>query len=239
MEKITGYVSSFQTLGAVDGPGIRFVVFLQGCPLRCVCCHNPETQSMSGGNLYSAEDIVQKAKRYKDYFGDTGGITLSGGDPLAQPEFAAEILRLCKQNSINTCLDTSGYALNDKIKEVLKYTDLVLLDIKYTNENSYLKYAGCKMSAVIQFLEYLQQQQIPVWIRQVIIPGLNDNEENISALREIVGRYKCVKKTELLPFRKLCETKYDNMGRPFPLKGTPEPTDEKMRELQNILNRTN
>jgi len=235
MGKDNGYVSSIQTLGAVDGPGVRFVVFMQGCPLKCVCCHNPETQSLTGGTLYSAKEIAEKAKRYKEYFGDTGGITLSGGDPLCQPEFAAEILRLCKENGINTCLDTSGYILNDKVKEILKYTDLILLDIKYTDEDSYMKYAGCKLSAVMEFLEVIEEKQIPVWIRQVTIPTLNDNAQNINALREITGRYKCIKKTELLPFKKLCEMKYENLGRPFPLKDIPEPTPAKMQELNNIL----
>lgn len=239
MEEVKGYVSSIQTLGAADGPGVRFVVFIQGCPLKCVCCHNPETQSMTGGTLYSAEEIVEKAKRYKEYFGNTGGITLSGGDPLCQPEFAAEIFRLCLENSINTCLDTSGYILNDKIKEVLEYTDLVLLDIKYTDENSYIKYAGCKMSVVMEFLRFLEEKQIPVWLRQVIIPTLNDNNQNIEALRQISGSYKCVKKTELLPFKKLCEMKYENMGRPFPLKDVPEPSMEKMQELNSILYQNN
>lgn len=232
---ISGYINSFQTLGAVDGPGVRFVAFFQGCPLRCVCCHNPETQSIAGGVEYTAEEIVAKAIRYKEYFGKEGGITLSGGEPLVQPEFAAAIFRGCKEKGIHTCLDTSGYRLDYNTKEVLKYTDLVLLDVKYTDNDSYLKYAGCEMSAPLKFLDYLEKMKIPVWIRQVIIPGLNDTKENIERLKVLIPKYSCIQKTELLPFRKMCEMKYEKMGLEFPLKDTPEPTKETMEKLKTIL----
>ncbi len=233
---IKGRVSSFQSLGAVDGPGVRFVVFFKGCPLNCLCCHNPETKAFDGGEEFTAEEIVNKALRYKEYFGEKGGITLSGGEPVAQPEFAAEIFRLCKENGIHTCLDTSGYALNDKVKELLRHTDLVLLDIKYTNEADYLKNAGMHYGDALDFLEYLKAQNIPVWIRQVIIPTLNDSKENIFKLREIVKNHPNTEKTELLPFRKLCQTKYDDLKIEFPLKNIPEPTKEKIEELRQILN---
>lgn len=233
---IKGRVSSFQSLGAVDGPGVRFVVFFKGCPLNCLCCHNPETKPFDGGVEFTAEEIVKKALRYKEYFGEKGGITLSGGEPIAQPEFAAEIFKLCKENGIHTCLDTSGYALNDKVKELLRHTDLVLLDIKYTNEADYLRNAGMHCGDALKFLEYLKAQNIPVWIRQVIIPTLNDSKENIFKLREIVKNHPNIEKTELLPFRKLCQTKYDDLKIEFPLKNIPEPTKEKIEELSQILN---
>lgn len=233
---IKGRVSSFQSLGAVDGPGVRFVVFFKGCPLNCLCCHNPETKPFDGGKEFTAEEIVKKALRYKEYFGEKGGITLSGGEPIAQPEFAAEIFKLCKENGIHTCLDTSGYALNDKVKELLRHTDLVLLDIKYTNEADYLRNAGMHCGDALKFLEYLKAQNIPVWIRQVIIPTLNDSKENIFKLREIVKNHPNIEKTELLPFRKLCQTKYDDLKIEFPLKNIPEPTKEKIEELRQILN---
>ena len=239
MKQAEGFVNSIQTLGAVDGPGVRFAVFLQGCPLRCVCCHNPETQSMNGGTKYSALEIAEKVKKYKNYFGNDGGITVSGGEPLCQPEFVGEIFKICHENGINTCLDTSGAVFNEKVKELLNHTDLVLLDIKYTDNESYLKNAGCDMNRVISFLEYLEGKGIDTWIRQVIIPGLNDTEENIERLATITKRYKCIKKTELLPFKKLCEMKYESMGRVFPLKDTPEPTPVKMAELEKILNQKN
>ncbi len=232
---ITGKISSFQSLGAVDGPGVRFVVFFQGCPLKCVCCHNPETQEINGGTEYSSKEIAEKVARYKEYFGKDGGVTLSGGEPLVQPEFATEILKECKSKGIHTCIDTSGYRLDERVKELLKYTDLVLLDIKYTNNEDYIKFAGCEMEAPIKFLDYLQQINKPVWVRQVIIPNLNDNGENIKKLKAITSKYSCIEKIELLPFRKMCEMKYEKMEIPFPLKRTPEPTKEKMAELEKLL----
>ncbi len=233
---IKGNINSFQSLGAVDGPGIRFVVFFKGCPLNCLCCHNPETKDFGGGQEFSAREIVDKALKYREYFGKEGGITLSGGEPISQPKFAKEIFKLCKKEGIHTCLDTSGYTLNDDIKELLSYTDLVLFDIKYTNAEDYCKNAGADLSEVLKFLDYLKEKNIPVWIRQVIIPTLNDTKENILKLREIVLKYPNVEKTELLPFRKLCITKYDSMKIEFPLKDIPEPPVSKMEELKGILN---
>lgn len=232
---IKGKISSFQSLGAVDGPGVRFVAFLKGCPLNCVCCHNPETKSFSGGEEYTALEIVEKAKRYKEYFGENGGITLSGGEPIAQSLFSAEIFSLCRKENIHTCLDTSGCYLNDDVKKLLSFTDLVMLDIKYTNNEDYQKYAGCKLNEVLEFLDYLNSKSIPTWIRQVIIPNLNDSEENIIKLKEIVSKYSCIEKVELLPFRKICETKYEELNIEFPLKNTPEPEKEKMDKLKSML----
>ncbi len=232
---VKGRVNSFQSLGAVDGPGVRFVVFFKGCPLSCLCCHNPEIKAFEGGEEFTAEEILEKAVRYKEYFGEKGGITLSGGEPISQPEFAAQIFKLCKEIGIHTCLDTSGYTLNSDIKELLRYTDLVLLDIKYTNEADYRKNAGAEFSEVLRFLEYLSEQNIPTWIRQVIIPTLNDSEENILKLREIVKKYPNIEKTELLPFKKLCQTKYDDLKIDFPLKDIPEPKREEMEKLKNLL----
>ena len=234
--ELKGYINSIQTLGAVDGPGVRFVVFMQGCPLRCVCCHNPETHKIGEGKRYTPKEIAEKAEKYKEYFGESGGITLSGGEPLLQPEFAAELFRLCREKGINTCLDTSGCVYNETVDKLLDYCDLVLLDIKYTNEQDYKKYAGCEYNSVLDFLKILNGKGIPTWLRQVIIPDLNDTEDNIKKLKEIAISHKCVQKTELLPFKKICETKYNNMGLDFPLKDTPQPTTELMRKLNSILN---
>ena len=140
---MNGRIHSFQSLGTVDGPGVRFVAFLQGCPLRCKCCHNPDTWEFGNGTEYTAEEIVKRALRYKEYYGETGGITLSGGEPLMQPLFAAEIFRLSKESGLNTCPDTSGCILNDAVKDLLQYTDRVLLDIKYTNDADYRENVGC------------------------------------------------------------------------------------------------
>lgn len=235
-ENITGYINSIQTLGTVDGPGVRFVAFMQGCNLRCGCCHNPETHSLSGGTEYTASELFKKACRYKAYFGKDGGVTLSGGEPLLQPEFAKEFFSLCHENNINTCLDTSGSVLNDTIKQLLSHTDRVLLDIKYTDNEMYKKYAGCEISTPLRFLEYLNESQIPVTLRQVIIKSLNDNETNIKALAEIINKHSCIDKVELLPFKKICETKYKEMKIPFPFAHIPATPPHVTEDLLSLLN---
>ena len=230
-----GKIHSFQSLGTVDGPGIRFVVFFQGCHLRCKCCHNPDTWSFSEGMDYTAEEIVNRVLRYREYFGNEGGITLSGGEPLLQADFAYEIFNLCHQNGINTCLDTSGSILNDTVKALLKETDRVLLDIKYTNETQYRENVGCTMQSALDFLDYLYQENIPVTIRQVIIPTVNDTEENMRELKKIISKYPNIDKTELLPFRKICQTKYDNMKIEFPFGHLPAATKAQTDHLMKIL----
>ena len=232
---MTGRVHSIQSLGTVDGPGVRFVVFFQGCNLRCKCCHNPDTWDMAGGKEYTADEIVQKAVRFKEYFGREGGITLSGGEPLLQPEFAKEIFEKCRENGINTCLDTSGSVLNQKVKDLLEVTDRVLLDYKYTDDASYRENAGCGIDTVNAFLKYLQEKSIPVTLRQVIIPAVNDGEENIKRLKEVVKSHSCIDKTELLPFRKICAVKYESMGIPFPFGEMDVPSDALMDSLNALL----
>lgn len=231
-----GIVHSIQSLGTVDGPGIRFVVFLMGCNLRCGCCHNPDTWELANEKTFTAEEIVNKAKRYKEYFGEKGGITVSGGEPLLQAEFVKEIFTLCKGQGINTCLDTSGSILNDEVKSLLEVTDRVLLDIKYTNDEDYQKYVGCSLSAPMEFLDYLEAEKIPTTLRQVIITTLNDNEENILKLKDIKATHPTADKIELLPFRKICQVKYDNMGIKFPFAHIPEPSGELMKSLNALLN---
>ena len=235
MSKKKGFVHSFQSLGTVDGPGIRFVVFLKGCNLRCGCCHNPDTFEMQDGQEFTAEEIVAKVIRFKEYFGKKGGITVSGGEPLLQAEFVKELFTLCKEQGINTCLDTSGSILNDDVKSLLEVTDRVLLDIKYTNDEDYQKYVGCSLSAPMEFLDYLKTEKIPTTVRQVIIPTLNDNEENILKLKEITAAHPNVDKVELLPFRKICQVKYDNMGIEFPFAHLPEPSNDLITKLYSII----
>ena len=230
-----GILSSIQTLGALDGPGVRFVGFLQGCNLRCGCCHNPETWEIGKGEEITPEKLIGKAERYREYFGDEGGITLSGGEPLLQAKFAAETFQLAKQKGINTCLDTSGSIINKEVLYLLDFTDIVLLDIKYTTDELYKEYAGCSIEKPLEFLRILNDKNIPVILRQVIIPSLNDNEENIKALSAIAKKYPNVKKIELLPFKKLCYTKYENLNIPFRFGDLPEPSKEKMQELKNLL----
>ncbi len=232
---MNGKIHSIQSLGTVDGPGVRFVVFLQGCPLRCACCHNPDTWQLNDGEDISAQELLKKAVRFKEYFGEKGGVTLSGGEPLVQPEFSKEFFELCHNEGINTCLDTSGCILNDKALELLKECDRVLLDIKYTTDELYKKYVGCSLNAPLKFLEAINEFEIKTTLRQVIIPDLNDNEQNIHALKELSQKYRCVDKIELLPFRKICQVKYDNMKLKFPLENTPEPSAETMQKLNKLL----
>ena len=230
-----GRVHSIQTLGTVDGPGVRFVAFLQGCPLRCGCCHNPDTWDAAGGEEYAAADLMTKARRYRAYWGAEGGITLSGGEPLLQAAFVREMFSLCRDEGIHTCLDTSGCVLTDEVKAALTVTDRVLLDIKYTNDEDYRAYAGCSYAVVREFLTYLNAQGIPTTLRQVIIPTRNDTVENVAALRALAAAHPCVDGVELLPFRKICQVKYDEMGIPFPFGHLPEPTAETMQKLNAVL----
>lgn len=230
-----GYIHSFQSLGAADGPGIRFVVFMQGCNLRCGCCHNPDTWECNVGKEYTPGEVFETLKRYKTYFGQDGGITVSGGEPLLQAEFVTELFRLCKDDGINTCLDTSGSIMNDQVLSLLDECDRVLLDIKYTDDESYRKYVGCSLEKPMEFLDILQQKGIPTWLRQVTIPTLSDDEENIKRLRCIAKEHSCVEKVELLPFRTICKSKYDNMGLEFPFEKYGVPSKETMNKLNELL----
>ncbi len=232
---IKGRVHSIQSLATVDGPGVRFAVFMQGCPLRCKCCHNPDTWVFEGGKEYSAEEIVEQAARFKEYFGDKGGITLSGGEPLMQAEFCAEVFELCHKKGINTCLDTAGILLDDKVKRLLSVTDRVLLDIKYTDEILYQENVGCSIDGPMAFLDCLKELGIATTLRQVIIPTVNDGDENALALKKIVESHPNIDKVELLPFRKICQVKYDSMGIPFPFGELDEGAADLIKRLEAII----
>ena len=232
---MTGRIHSFQSLGTADGPGVRAVVFMQGCPLRCACCHNPDTWDFNGGTEVTAEEIFVRIKRLKNYFGKSGGVTVSGGEPLMQPEFIKELFTLCKNDGISTAIDTSGCILNDSIKELLKLTDTVLLDYKYITDELYKTKVGCEKRHVDEFLEYLNSQNIDTWIRQVIIKDLNNNESSVSFLKELKQKYSCIKKVELLPFKKLCIEKYEKLNLQFPLAETPETTKQEIENLTEYL----
>lgn len=230
-----GKIHSIQSMGTVDGPGVRFVVFFQGCNLRCGCCHNPDTWDMSDGREYTAADIVARALRCREYFGKEGGITLSGGEPLLQADFAREIFELCHAEGINTCLDTSGSLMNEGVARLLDVTDRVLLDIKYSSDELYRCHVGCSLDAVLEFLGVLDKKKIPTTLRQVIIPTLNDSEENMLALKKIAQAHACVDRVELLPFKKICQVKYDKMGLNFPFADIPTPSREQMQTLKEFL----
>ena len=179
---MTGRFNSVQTLGTLDGPGVRFVLFMQGCPLRCGYCHNPDTWDFSGGNETTPEEIMKKALRYREYFGEKGGITVSGGEPLAQADFVCELFSLCKKEKIHTALDTSGSIWNPAVERLLEVTDLCLLDIKMTNDGQYREFIGCGIEKPLSFLEELEKRSIPTWLRQVIVTGINDNTESVSKI---------------------------------------------------------
>ena len=230
-----GRIHAFQSLGTVDGPGVRFVVFFQGCPLHCGCCHNPDSRDPAGGTEISAEAVVEKVLRCRDYFGERGGITLSGGEPLMQAAFAAEIFRLCRKEGIHTCLDTSGCRLDGEAKALLSLTDRVLLDVKYANEEDYRRYVGTSLSGVLDFLSYLNEIALPTTLRRVIVPTLNDKESEILALKALADAHPCVDTVELLPFKKLCQTKYDGLGIPFPFAHLPTPDAARMTALESLL----
>jgi len=203
--------------------------------LRCGCCHNPDTWDVCGGMEYTAEEVLRRAKRCRAYFGKDGGVTLSGGEPLLQRDFAAEIFSLCRQENIHTCLDTSGCVDPALCESVLENTDRVLLDIKYTLPDLYEKHVGCDMAKPLSFLAHLNERNIPVTLRQVIIPSLTDNKENILHLKAIAENHPCVDKIELLPFRKICQTKYDAMNITFPFGHLPEPDTESMKLFRKLL----
>lgn len=213
---MTGRVHSFQSLGTLDGPGLRSVVFLQGCPLRCGFCHNPDTWDFSGGEAMEAADVAARVRRYKPYFGAEGGLTVSGGEALAQAGFVAELFERCHRDGIHTCLDTSGCLQSKEEAALLAHTDLCLLDIKFTTDEEYVRYTGGHLDTVLAFLGRLEAAAMPVWIRQVIVPGLNDTLEQIDRLSAVIAPYRNIRRVELLPFHKLCLEKYQAMGIPFP-----------------------
>ncbi|MBQ3864463.1 MAG: pyruvate formate lyase-activating protein [Clostridia bacterium] len=231
-----GRIHSFQSLGAVDGPGIRCVVFLQGCPLRCVCCHNPDTWDLAGGEIADSHALAAKIFRFRNYIGKNGGVTVSGGEPLLQPAFVEALFREMKSGGIHTALDTSGCIWNEQIASLLEATDLVLLDHKYATEDAYRENTRGSMEQTEKFLGELDKRGIETWLRRVIIPGLTDDSASTQQLREVARKYRCVTKVELLPFRKICMTKYEQMGIPFPLADVPEMQEDGLEPLYEILN---
>lgn len=230
-----GRIHSFQSLGTVDGPGVRSVVFMQGCALRCPYCHNPDTWDKNGGTLVEAQEVFSRVCRYKNYFGREGGVTVSGGEPLLQPEFVTELFTLCKKDGISTALDTAGVRLDDKVNALLAVTGIVLLDIKYATDELYQKYIGIPLSTVLRFLDALEEQKKRVIVRQVVTPGVNDKKTDMLALKSIADRYRCIEKIELLPFLKLCAEKYQSMGIEFPFDDKPAATAQQTQELAQYL----
>jgi pyruvate formate lyase activating enzyme len=194
-----GIINSFQSMGAVDGPGLRYVIFMQGCFLRCVYCHNPDTWSMKGEE-YGIEDVVKRVLRFKPYIEKSGGVTVSGGEPLLQWEFVAELFRRLRLEGIHTALDTSGIGSLEGAAKVLDYTDLVLCDLKFANEIDYKEKCGGDISKVLFFLKLTEDMKVPLWVRHVVVPGLTDHEASIAQITQIAKGFSNLEKLELLPF---------------------------------------
>ena len=234
-----GQIDSIETMGLVDGPGIRIVIFMQGCKLRCLFCHNPETWSLKGKISMTSEEVVKFVLRYKNYFQNNGGVTFSGGEPLLQPKFLIETLKLCKGNNIHTCLDTAGIGIGN-YEEILKYTDLVLLDIKAVEKNKYKEITSVdKLDEFFKFVDILKKMNTKLWIRQVIVPGINDSEEYIYKLKDFIQKHfnvNNIEKVELLPYHTLGVDKYKKLGIPYKLDGVSEMDKEECNKLQKILN---
>lgn len=231
-----GKIHSIETCGTVDGPGIRFVTFLQGCPLRCQFCHNPDTWDTKKGIEYTPENLVNEIIKYKSYMKFSGGgTTFTGGEPLLQADFVKECFELCKKNDISTALDTSGFIFNDKVKEVLNYTDIVLLDIKNFDPKVYKTVTGVALDNTLAFLNYIREKNIKTWVRYVLVPGLTDNTESISKLATHLKEYPNVSRIELLPFHKMGEYKWEELGYTYALKETLEPSRAQVDEVKSIF----
>ena len=236
-KNIIAKVHSVETFGTVDGPGIRYVLFLQGCPLKCKYCHNRDTWDSSLGTTRTLEDIVSEIKRYTSYFkSSNGGVTVSGGEPLLQTEFVTELFKELHKLNIHTALDTAGsLPINDKIKELLSYTDLVILDVKHIIDEKSKNLTGLSNKNNLDFARYLSENNIPVWIRQVLVPGYTDDLEDLKKLKDFIDSLSNVKRVEILPYHKLGEFKWVNLGEEYPLKNVDKPSEESINEAKKIL----
>lgn len=230
-----GKISSFETLGCVDGPGLRTVVFAAGCPLRCIYCHNPETWSVEGDD-FTVDALVAKLLRFKPYLIRGGGVTFSGGEPLLQADFFAEVAERLKHEGLHVTLDTSGHGGGAGVERLISFIDLALVDVKFTTEEAYRAHTGGSLDRVLRFLDGLLAAGKHVWIRHVVVPRLTDSEENIRALAELVKPYlPIVDRVELLPFRKFCEKKYEQLGVSFPLTDRAEADAKTVERLLGVL----
>lgn len=233
-----GHIHSTESFGTVDGPGIRFVVFFQGCPLRCKYCHNPDTWAFGKGHEMTAEELMKEYDSYKEFL-KSGGITATGGEPLAQPEFLAELFSLAKSKGVHTCLDTSAGVYNpaehSKIDEVLKYTDLVMLDIKHIDPDEHKKLTGMSNKHILAFAEHLRDLNIPVWIRHVVVPEITDNDEELFRLGEYLSTLTNLKALDVLPYHDMAKSKYKELGIEYPLGDTPALTKDRAIHAREVI----
>lgn len=241
MEQVLGYYQSIESFALVDGPGVRSVLFLQGCPFRCLYCHNPDTWAFSKSNPITPSEALNKLIRFKPYWKDHGGITISGGEPLSQIDFLIEFAKLCKRNNISVAVDTSGglfsknEAFLNKFNELLKYVDLFLLDLKCIDEDLHIKITGHSNKNVLEMFNYLSERNIPIWIRHVLVPTLTDNDELLKRTSDFISSLKNVQRVEILPYHTLGVFKYEKLGIDYPLNGVDTPNNERIENAKKIL----
>lgn len=238
---MNGYIHSTESFGTVDGPGVRFVIFLQGCPMRCKYCHNPDTWEMNTGDSRSAKSLIDEYMRNAAYY-SKGGITVTGGEPLMQIDFLTELFSLAKENQIHTCVDTSGITYhpgkseyNKKLDRLLDLTDLVMLDIKHTDPAAHKELTGHDNSGILAFARYLADRNVPVWIRHVVVPGITDEEEHLRALGAFLRTLPNVKALDVLPYHVMGVSKYKELGIPYPLVGTEAATVKEAAEAKKTI----
>ncbi|MBS9775558.1 MAG: pyruvate formate lyase-activating protein [Fusobacterium sp.] len=230
-----GYINSFESFGTKDGPGIRFVLFLQGCPLRCLYCHNVDSWELQNKNYkYSPEEVLDELNKMRAFI--TGGITVSGGEPLMQADYVLELFKLCKKENLHTALDTSGYIFNDKVKEILEYTDLVLLDIKHIDKEKYKTLTSVNLDNTLKFIKYLQEIKKDVWLRYVLVPNYSDDEKDLNDWAKFVSGFSdVVKRVDILPFHQMAIYKWEKVQKEYKLKDTPTPTKEQIEKAEEIF----
>lgn len=235
--KNTARIHSIESFGTVDGPGIRFVVFMQGCSLQCKYCHNRDTWDINGGEVKTVDEIIEKIENYKNYIIPSGGgVTVTGGEPLLQVRFLIELFKKLKEKNIHTCIDTSGMvSITDNIKELLKYTDLVLLDIKHIDDEKCKRLVGSSNKKELEFARYLSDNNIKMWIRQVLVPGYTDDEEDLKKLKEFLRTLKKVEKVQILKYHSMGKYKWEKMGLKYELDGVRDATIEDEERAKKIL----
>lgn len=236
-----GYVHSTESFGSVDGPGVRFVIFVQGCDMRCAFCHNADTWQKNVGQRIDSEALLDKAERYRSYWGDEGGITVSGGEPLLQMDFVTELFTEAKKRGISTCLDTCLQPYqdtgdwHDKFEKLMEQTDLLLCDIKHIDSANHIALTGKDNANILQAFRYLSRIHKPVWIRQVLVPGLTDDEDALRRTREFIDTLSNVEKIEVLPYHSLGAYKWEKLGIPYRLEGVNPPSKESIEKAEQIL----
>lgn len=239
--ELTGYIHSLESFGSVDGPGVRYIIFMSGCAMRCQFCHNPDTWNMHSGTQYTADQLLEKARKYRSYWGSEGGITVSGGEPLLQTDFLTELFKKAKAEGIHTTLDTSGNPFTrkepffGKFQELLKYTDLILLDIKHIDEEKHQELTGCTNGNILDLAEYLSEVSQPVWIRHVLIPGRSDEDMYLKKLDNFLQKLHNVEKVEVLPYHTLGTYKWKELGLDYPLEGIESPSKERVENARRLL----